>query len=167
MSITNISGHMQKVLVIGKNTWELNGTDSEWTADVHNYPSGLELKLSVFTCFFCPILCALACACRSFCGFQSESNITTVSADAKLIPNPPALVDSKKQKSWNHKVRNIFIYSTCNIPKGTDTLYALCGTDYKITYYQIHNCSMLKASLSIKQTLITNFFHKVTDFSTV
>ena len=34
----------------------------------------------------------------SLCGFQSESYIKTVSADAKLIPKPPALVESKKQK---------------------------------------------------------------------
>lgn len=67
------------------------------------------------TCFFCPILWALACACRSFCGFQSESNITTVSADAKLIPNPPALVDSKKQKSCNHKTRNSLFLSLTNV----------------------------------------------------
>ena len=51
------------------------------------------------TCFFWPILWALAWACRSFWGFQSESKITTVSAEAKLIPKPPALVDSRKQKS--------------------------------------------------------------------
>lgn len=111
-SITNISGYMHEVLAIFKNTWGLNGADREWRADVQNCPSSLDLKQNVFTCFFCPILCALACACRSFCGFQSESNITTVSADAKLIPNPPALVDSKKQKSWNYKVGNSFIYNT-------------------------------------------------------
>lgn len=52
------------------------------------------------TCLFWPILCALACACRSFCGFQSESKMTTVSADARLMPRPPARVDNKKQKSW-------------------------------------------------------------------
>ena len=44
---------------------------------------------NIFTCFFCPILCALAMACKSFWGFQSESKITTVSAVAKFIPNPP------------------------------------------------------------------------------
>lgn len=57
----------------------------------------------LLTCLFCPILWALAWACRSFWGFQSESKMTTVSADAKLIPRPPARVDNKKQKSWAHK----------------------------------------------------------------
>lgn len=33
----------------------------------------------------------------SLCGFQSESYMTTVSAVARLIPNPPARVESKKQ----------------------------------------------------------------------
>lgn len=36
---------------------------------------------------------------RSFWGFQSESNIITVSAVARLIPRPPALVERRKQKS--------------------------------------------------------------------
>jgi hypothetical protein len=31
----------------------------------------------------------------SLCGFQSESYITTVSAVARLIPRPPALVDNR------------------------------------------------------------------------
>ena len=51
------------------------------------------------TWFFCPILWALACACRSFWGFQSLSNMMTVSAVAKFKPSPPARVDSRKQKS--------------------------------------------------------------------
>lgn len=49
---------------------------------------------------------------RSFCGFQSESNITTVSAEAKLIPKPPALVESKKQKSCKElQIGTIKIFS--------------------------------------------------------
>lgn len=54
------------------------------------------------TWFFCPIRWARAWAWRSFWGFQSESNIMTVSAVARLIPKPPARVDSRKQKSWEH-----------------------------------------------------------------
>jgi hypothetical protein len=42
--------------------------------------------------------CARSCACRSICGFQSESYRTTVSAVARLMPRPPARVDSRKQK---------------------------------------------------------------------
>lgn len=53
----------------------------------------------LLTWFFCPIRWALACACKSFWGFQSESKIMTVSAVAKLIPRPPARVDNRKQKS--------------------------------------------------------------------
>lgn len=59
------------------------------------------------TCFFWPILCALACACRSFWGFQSESKMTTVSAEAKLIPKPPALVDNRKQKSYKNRCKQL------------------------------------------------------------
>lgn len=44
------------------------------------------------TCLVCPILCALSCACKSTCGFQSESRRITISAEAKFIPNPPARV---------------------------------------------------------------------------
>ena len=142
---------------------------TEWCRQYETLLPVWSLKLNMHTCFFCPILCALACACRSFCGFQSESNITTVSADARLIPNPPALVDSKKQKSWNHKIRNSFIYNSCNILKGTNMtlVYAFCGTDYKTTYYQFHNRSIVKASLSTKQTLIPIYFLNSYNFSTV
>lgn len=38
-------------------------------------------------------------ACRSFWGFQSLSKMTTVSAVARLMPRPPARVDSRKAKS--------------------------------------------------------------------
>ena len=54
---------------------------------------------SSLTCFFWPILWALAMACRSFCGFQSLSKMMTVSAVARFTPRPPARVDSRKQKS--------------------------------------------------------------------
>lgn len=37
--------------------------------------------------------------CRSFCGFQSESKMMTVSAVARLMPSPPARVDSRNAKS--------------------------------------------------------------------
>jgi hypothetical protein len=37
--------------------------------------------------------------CKSFCGFQSESNSTTVSAEVSVMPRPPARVDRMKQKS--------------------------------------------------------------------
>ncbi len=39
------------------------------------------------------------CTWRSFCGFQSLSKMMTVSAVARLMPRPPARVDSRKQKS--------------------------------------------------------------------
>lgn len=55
--------------------------------------------VKIFTWFFCPILWARAWACKSFWGFQSESKIITVSAVAKFIPKPPALVERRKQKS--------------------------------------------------------------------
>ena len=40
--------------------------------------------------------CARAVAYTSFCGFQSLSKIMTTSAAVRLIPYPPALVESKK-----------------------------------------------------------------------
>lgn len=64
-----------------------------------NRPCGRWSRRLWLTCFFWPILWALAWACRSFWGFQSESKMTTVSAEAKLMPKPPALVDRRKQKS--------------------------------------------------------------------
>ena len=36
--------------------------------------------------------------CRSFCGFQSESKMTQVSAAVRLMPRPPARVHSRKTK---------------------------------------------------------------------
>ena len=47
------------------------------------------------TSFFWPMRCALSMACKSICGFQSESYKMTVSAVAKLIPKPPARVDKR------------------------------------------------------------------------
>jgi hypothetical protein len=40
-----------------------------------------------------------ACACTSFCGFQSESKMMHTSADVRLMPTPPALVESRKRKA--------------------------------------------------------------------
>ena len=53
----------------------------------------------MFTVSFWPMRCARLMACRSFCGFQSESKMTTVLAVARLIPSPPARVESRKTKS--------------------------------------------------------------------
>lgn len=54
--------------------------------------------LKIMTGFCCPKRWALACACRSLWGFQSLSKIMTVSAVARLMPKPPARVDSRKQQ---------------------------------------------------------------------
>mmetsp|Transcript_30860 Transcript_30860/g.73328 ORF Transcript_30860/g.73328 Transcript_30860/m.73328 type:complete len:266 (-) Transcript_30860:3154-3951(-) len=43
----------------------------------------------------CPILCALASACMSRWGLKSVSYRMTVSADARLMPCPPARVESR------------------------------------------------------------------------
>ena len=48
----------------------------------------------------CPSLWALACAWMSLWGFQSESKMITVSAVARLIPRPPAFVDSRKTECF-------------------------------------------------------------------
>mmetsp|Transcript_22156 Transcript_22156/g.50026 ORF Transcript_22156/g.50026 Transcript_22156/m.50026 type:complete len:350 (-) Transcript_22156:1216-2265(-) len=45
-----------------------------------------------------PMRCDRAIACTSFCGFQSESMMMHVSAAVRLMPNPPARVDSRKMK---------------------------------------------------------------------
>lgn len=60
-----------------------------------SYISVFVINLRTKTFFFCPILCALSCACKSICGFQSESNRITVSAVCKFNPRPPALVLNK------------------------------------------------------------------------
>ena len=59
----------------------------------------LATNLKILTSSFWPILWALAMACRSFCGFQSLSKMITLLAVCRLIPRPPALVESRKQKS--------------------------------------------------------------------
>ncbi len=40
----------------------------------------------------------LQLTCRSWCGFQSESKMMTVSAVCRLSPSPPALVERRKMK---------------------------------------------------------------------
>lgn len=81
---------------------------------------------SYCTWFFCPILWARAWACKSFWGFQSESNMTTVSAVAKLIPSPPALVDNKKQKSGEFSALKWSSACFLNSPAG-QVLFVSCG----------------------------------------
>mmetsp|Transcript_2118 Transcript_2118/g.8167 ORF Transcript_2118/g.8167 Transcript_2118/m.8167 type:complete len:276 (-) Transcript_2118:4538-5365(-) len=53
-------------------------------------------KRYTFTVRFCPKRCARSMACRSFCGFQSCSRKTTVSALVRFKPNPPTCVVSSK-----------------------------------------------------------------------
>ena len=43
----------------------------------------------------CPMRCARSMACRSACGFQSLSYRMTTSAVCRLMPSPPARVDSR------------------------------------------------------------------------
>ena len=62
------------------------------------------------TYFFYPILWALSIAYKSIYGFQSESNRITVSADVKLIPRPPALVDNKNINFLESLLLNSSIY---------------------------------------------------------
>ena len=53
---------------------------------------------------FWPMRCARAWACRSAWGFQSESKRMTVSAVARLMPRPPARVESRKTKRSSGRV---------------------------------------------------------------
>mmetsp|Transcript_11992 Transcript_11992/g.51463 ORF Transcript_11992/g.51463 Transcript_11992/m.51463 type:complete len:232 (-) Transcript_11992:1027-1722(-) len=46
-----------------------------------------------------PMRCARASACASFWGFQSLSNTMTVSAATRLMPCPPARVESKNRNA--------------------------------------------------------------------
>tara|TARA_B110001452_G_scaffold109991_1_gene91245 strand:+ start:514 stop:729 length:216 start_codon:yes stop_codon:yes gene_type:complete len=55
-------------------------------------------RRKTLTRLFWPIRCVRAIACTSFCGFQSESMMMQVSAAVRLMPRPPARVESKKQK---------------------------------------------------------------------
>mmetsp|Transcript_25148 Transcript_25148/g.86125 ORF Transcript_25148/g.86125 Transcript_25148/m.86125 type:complete len:249 (-) Transcript_25148:1693-2439(-) len=59
----------------------------------------LVMKRYMFTVSFWPMRCARDWACRSFCGFQSLSKMITVSAVARLMPRPPARVESRNAKS--------------------------------------------------------------------
>lgn len=49
----------------------------------------------MFTAFFCPILCTLSSACIKRAGVQYSSANTTRSAAVRVIPCPPAVIDSK------------------------------------------------------------------------
>ncbi|KAH3670529.1 hypothetical protein OGAPHI_001044 [Ogataea philodendri] len=59
------------------------------------------------TGFFWPIRCTLSMACKSTCGFQSESNRTTESAAVRLIPRPPARVESRNTSASSAENRSI------------------------------------------------------------
>mmetsp|Transcript_88276 Transcript_88276/g.189517 ORF Transcript_88276/g.189517 Transcript_88276/m.189517 type:complete len:250 (+) Transcript_88276:41-790(+) len=52
-----------------------------------------------------PTRCTRATACLSFCGFQSRSKRTTVSAACRLSPTPPARADSKKTETFGSRVK--------------------------------------------------------------
>mmetsp|Transcript_39162 Transcript_39162/g.126660 ORF Transcript_39162/g.126660 Transcript_39162/m.126660 type:complete len:245 (-) Transcript_39162:37-771(-) len=54
-------------------------------------------RRKTLTRLVCPIRCERAIACTSFCGFQSESIRMQVSAAVRLIPSPPARVESIKR----------------------------------------------------------------------
>lgn len=65
----------------------------------------MSLHVKMVNCFysvselnFMPDNIIQSCTCKSFWGFQSESNITQVSAAVRLIPRPPARVHSRKTK---------------------------------------------------------------------
>jgi hypothetical protein len=64
------------------------------------WPAGwlVDAKQQQRTIWVWPMRWHLAWACASFCGFQSESKITTVSAAVRLMPTPPARVLSKNTK---------------------------------------------------------------------
>ena len=67
----------------------------------------LVISLYTLTDLSWPILWHLAWAWRSFWGFQSESNMMTVSAAVKLIPKPPARVQRRKTNLW--KIISVFM----------------------------------------------------------
>mmetsp|Transcript_59220 Transcript_59220/g.86684 ORF Transcript_59220/g.86684 Transcript_59220/m.86684 type:complete len:206 (-) Transcript_59220:239-856(-) len=56
-----------------------------------------------------------ACACTSFCGFQSESKMITVSAAVRLMPTPPARVLSRKTNESGSRL-NLSIDSCRALP---------------------------------------------------
>eukprot|EP00962_Isochrysis_galbana_P029435 scaffold9409_cov116-Isochrysis_galbana.AAC.16 len=47
-----------------------------------------------------PIRCTRSIACRSTCGLKSESYSTTVSAEVRVMPSPPARVEQRKTESF-------------------------------------------------------------------
>ena len=64
-----------------------------------------------FTYFFWPIRWARSCACKSIWGFQSESNMMTVSAVCKFKPSPPALVLSRNTSYTEFYELNLSVIS--------------------------------------------------------
>mmetsp|Transcript_24679 Transcript_24679/g.84406 ORF Transcript_24679/g.84406 Transcript_24679/m.84406 type:complete len:219 (-) Transcript_24679:1535-2191(-) len=73
-------------------------------------------KRNTCTSFFCPMRCARSIACRSICGFQSLSYRMTVSAVARLMPSPPALVDRRKMNFWLPSRLNAWICASRSPP---------------------------------------------------
>ena len=71
---------------------------SFWLASFSMWFSYVPLVHSLYTCtaLVWPMRWQRAIACTSFCGFQSGSKTMTVSAAVRLIPTPPARVDSMK-----------------------------------------------------------------------
>eukprot|EP00964_Phaeocystis_antarctica_P143291 scaffold108793_cov48-Phaeocystis_antarctica.AAC.1 len=60
--------------------------------------------------------CARSIACRSACGFQSLSKRMTVSAVARLMPSPPARVDSMKRNLVECGALNVSIAQSLSSP---------------------------------------------------
>jgi hypothetical protein len=74
--------------------------------------SGSSTVTYTLTGFVCPMRCARSMACRSTCGFQSESYRMTTSAVCKLMPRPPARVDNRKQNLGEPGALNSSIWSS-------------------------------------------------------
>ena len=68
------------------------------TARIFSSIGEIVMRRSTRTSTVWPMRCARAIACRSICGFQSESKMMTVSADCRLSPCPPARVERRKTK---------------------------------------------------------------------
>ena len=96
------------------------------------------------TSFVCPMRCARAIACTSFCGFQSESKMMTVSAAVRLMPWPPALVDSRKANTSEPGLLKRSMAACRSLPRmepsRRSNLYALAVSSSSSSDSIILNC---------------------------
>ena len=109
--------------------------------------------------------CALAVACMSFWGFQSESYIITSLAVIRLIPTPPALVDIKNISVLFYSSQNLDIawcrmIEVCD-PLRISQLKCFVSRNGLIRSSIITNCENMRTFFPYFLNLSSSFSNKI------